>query len=239
MGKDICTVTVYDNWVKVADTLNTDQRGEFYTAIMHYALYGKVPKLSSPLDAFFALILPNIDKSNSRKQAGSNGGSKKQANRIANGVANGKQNDSKLGSKTISKTGSEEEVEVEEEVEEDDDNTAPGGANNPPKGDDDSGKLPLGARYPETVDEVLEIAGDVRCGEICTRKQAEEYFLARDTVNWVDGNRRSIAPNKVYGDLKRWLLRVKSQPPKREERWQQETGTLIKKLQPGRNERGL
>lgn len=62
-------------------------------------------------------------------------------------------------------------------------------------------------RYPENVDEVLEIAGDPRCAVRITREQAEAYFLARDTTDWIDACGRRITPGKVYGDLRRWALR--------------------------------
>lgn len=70
------TVTIFESFVKVADTLKEADQGKFYRAIMHYALYGEIPELESPLDAYFGLIKPIIDKSNSRKMAGKKGGEK-------------------------------------------------------------------------------------------------------------------------------------------------------------------
>lgn len=63
------------------------------------------------------------------------------------------------------------------------------------------------AWYPGSVDEVLEIAEDPRCAVKISRQQAEAYFLARDTADWVDACGRKIAPGKVFGDLRRWALR--------------------------------
>ena len=74
------------------------------------------------------------------------------------------------------------------------------------------GKSPSPARddYPQSVEDVLKIAEDPRCGMKCTHEQAEKYFITRDTRNWVDACGRKIRPGKVYGDLKRWLLRDQS-----------------------------
>ena len=65
-------------------------------------------------------------------------------------------------------------------------------------------------RYPQSVDEVLAIAEDPRCAVQITREQAEAYFLARDTADWIDAARRRISPGKIYGDLRRWALRDQS-----------------------------
>lgn len=61
--------------------------------------------------------------------------------------------------------------------------------------------------YPGSVDAVLAIASDPRCGMVVTREQAEAYFLARDTVDWVDAAGRKISAAKIHGDLRRWMLR--------------------------------
>ena len=66
--------------------------------------------------------------------------------------------------------------------------------------------------YPKTVDEVMAIAADPRCAVEITREQAEEYFLTRDTAEWVDAARRKIQPGKVYNDLKRWVFRARKDP---------------------------
>ena len=65
-------------------------------------------------------------------------------------------------------------------------------------------------QYPQSVDEVLAIAEDPRCAVQITREQAEAYFLARDTADWIDAARRRISPGKIYGDLRRWALRDQS-----------------------------
>jgi hypothetical protein len=100
--------------VQVADKLTDAQQGQFYHAIMHYALYGKKAKLSPPLDAFFIFVQPSIDKSNKRKNAGANGGkksSKTQAKR--------KQNTSKTQANPEQNiTKEKEKVKVKEKVKE-------------------------------------------------------------------------------------------------------------------------
>ena len=114
---NVFSVTIYDSWVKVADTLKDAQKGQFYTAIAHYALYGEEPKLKSPLDAYFALIRASIDTSNARKQAGSNGGKKSKAN----GKQNGKQNASKTQAKT--EANGKQNASIENENENENENT--------------------------------------------------------------------------------------------------------------------
>ena len=96
-------------------------------------------------------------------------------------------------------------------------------------------------KYPQSVDEVLEIAADPRCAEKCTHEQARDYFLARDTRNWVDARGRKINPGKVYGDLKIWLLRDAQTKRDREQsgdEWKQRTGTLAAPPKFDENERG-
>ena len=95
--------------------------------------------------------------------------------------------------------------------------------------------------YPQSVDDVLKIAADPRCAEKCTRKQAEAYFLARDTREWVDARGRQISPGKVYGDLKIWLQRDAQETRDRAQSggdWKQKTGTLAAPPQFDENERG-
>lgn len=60
--------------------------------------------------------------------------------------------------------------------------------------------------YPQSIDEVLEMAADPRCAVVMSRDQAEAYFLARDSVDWIDAAGRRIPPGKVYGDIRRWVL---------------------------------
>lgn len=66
-------------------------------------------------------------------------------------------------------------------------------------------EIPAG--YPKSVEEVMAIAADPRCAVEITREQAEAYFLARDTADWIDAARRKIQPGKVYGDLRRWVMK--------------------------------
>jgi hypothetical protein len=123
---NIKTVTIFESWVQVAETLNNEQKGEFYHAIMRYALYGEEPELTPPLDAFFSLVRPVIDKSNNRKIAGAKGGKNKQNS--SKTQAKFKQNASKTQAsdeanfkqafkQTIKQNASEEEEEEEEEEE--------------------------------------------------------------------------------------------------------------------------
>ena len=114
MASGIISVTVYENWVKVADTLKDSQKGQFYTAIAHYALYGEEPELPAPLDAFFELLRPSIDVSNARKQAGSIGGNLAKEKRDQDESKPGSKSGSKLGSKLGSKSGSNEKENVNE-----------------------------------------------------------------------------------------------------------------------------
>lgn len=66
----IDTVTIFRNWIEIADALNSDEeRGKFYHAICKYSIYGEVPKLDGLLGSFFMLMQPTIDKSNARKFA--------------------------------------------------------------------------------------------------------------------------------------------------------------------------
>lgn len=112
---NIKTVTIYESWITVAANLTDEQKGQFYDAIMRYALYGEEPELAFPLDSFFSLIKPNIDKSNNRKIAGANGG-KKSSKSQAKSDRKNKQTVSKTQAK-FKQTLTEEEVEEEEEVE--------------------------------------------------------------------------------------------------------------------------
>lgn len=61
--------------------------------------------------------------------------------------------------------------------------------------------------YPKSVEEVMAIAADPRCAVEISREQAEAYFLARDTADWIDAARRKIQPGKVYSDLRRWVMK--------------------------------
>ena len=78
------------------------------------------------------------------------------------------------------------------------------------------GKSPSPAHddYPQSVEDVLKVAEDPRCDMKCTYEQAEKFFITRDTRNWVDACGRKIRPDKVYGDLKCWLLRDQSDTKK-------------------------
>lgn len=104
MKSETKTVTVYESFVKAAQSLSDVQRGKFYHAIMLYSLYGEEPELDDKILVFFELIRPVLDKSKMRKTAGQIGG-KTQAKR--------KQNASKT-----EQNASDVEEEVEEEYKE-------------------------------------------------------------------------------------------------------------------------
>lgn len=106
MKTETKTVTVYESFVKAAQSLSDAQRGKFYHSIMLYSLYGEEPELDDRISVLFELIRPVLDKSKMRKTAGQIGG-KTQAKR--------KQNASKTEQNA---SDVEEEVEVEEEKKE-------------------------------------------------------------------------------------------------------------------------
>lgn len=60
--------------------------------------------------------------------------------------------------------------------------------------------------YPQSVDEVLEMAKDPRCACKITREQAEKYFLSRVRTDWVDGCNRKIHPGNIWADMRIWFL---------------------------------
>ena len=183
------TVTVFESFVAAAETLGDDaEKGRLYSAIMRYSLYGEEPTLDGIAAAFFELMKPNIDKSNCRRNARINGTNEEQ---------------------TGNKNGTNEEpcsgfaLPKEEEEEEEGENPARGaGAHTPAPA---HGEIPAG--YPKSVEEVMAIAADPRCAVEISREQAEAYFLARDTADWIDAARRKIQPGKVYGDLRRWVMK--------------------------------
>lgn len=82
----------------------------------------------------------------------------------------------------------------------------------PPVGGDNSAGTPAQENppapnfYPKSVDEVLKMAADPRCGCKISRKQAEKYFLARTAVDWYDVHNRKISAGNVWADMRRWFL---------------------------------
>ena len=189
------TVTVFESFVAAAETLGDDaEKGRLYSAIMRYSLYGEEPALDGIAAAFFELMKPNIDKSNCRRNARING---------------------TRGERTGNKNGTNEEPcsgfalpkEEDEEEEEEGENPARGaGAHTPAPAREE---IPAG--YPKSVEEVMAIAADPRCAVEISREQAEAYFLTRDTADWIDAARRKIQPGKVYGDLRRWVMKDRQQ----------------------------
>lgn len=185
------TVTVFESFVAAAETLGDDaEKGRLYSAIMRYSLYGEEPTLDGIAAAFFELMKPNIDKSNCRRNARING-------------TNEEQTGNKNGTNEEPCSGFALPKEEEEEEEEEGENPARGaGAHTPAHAREE---IPAG--YPKSVEEVMAIAADPRCAVEISREQAEAYFLARDTADWIDAARRKIQPGKVYGDLRRWVMK--------------------------------
>ena len=58
--------------------------------------------------------------------------------------------------------------------------------------------------YPETVDDVLQIAEKAGCA--ISQEEAERYFVCRMSANWVDAAGRKIAVSRLGFDVKRWVL---------------------------------
>ena len=189
------TVTVFESFVAAAETLGDDaEKGRLYSAIMRYSLYGEEPALDGIAAAFFELMKPNIDKSNCRRNARING-------------TNEEQTGNKNGTNEEPCSGFALPKDEEEEEEEEGENPARGaGAHTPAHA---HGEIPAG--YPKSVEEVMEIAADPRCAVEISREQAEAYFLTRDTADWIDAARRKIQPGKVYGDLRRWVMKDRQQ----------------------------
>lgn len=185
------TVTVFESFVAAAETLGDDaEKGRLYSAIMRYSLYGEEPALDGIAAAFFELMKPNIDKSNCRRNARING-------------TNEEQTGNKNGTNEEPCSGFALPKEEDEEEEEEGENPARGaGAHTPAPAREE---IPAG--YPKSVEEVMAIAADPRCAVEISREQAEAYFLARDTADWIDAARRKIQPGKVYGDLRRWVMK--------------------------------
>lgn len=182
------TVTVFESFVAAAETLGDDaEKGRLYSAIMRYSLYGEEPALDGIAAAFFELMKPNIDKSNCRRNARINGTNEEQT-----GNKNG------TNEEPCSGFALHKEEDEEEEEEEEGENPARGAGTHTHEEN---------RWYPKTVDEVMAIAADPRCAVEISREQAEAYFLARDTADWIDAARRKIQPGKVYGDLRRWVMK--------------------------------
>jgi hypothetical protein len=67
-------------------------------------------------------------------------------------------------------------------------------------------KPTLSPKYPESVDEVLEIAAMPQCAARITLEDAERYFVTRMSTDWVDAAGRKIAPEGIIWDLKKWEM---------------------------------
>lgn len=62
---------------------------------------------------------------------------------------------------------------------------------------------PIIGEYPETVEDVIRIAGDA--GVIMPLDEAEKYLTFREASDWVDAQRRTIKPSRVRADIKKWM----------------------------------
>ncbi len=67
-------------------------------------------------------------------------------------------------------------------------------------------KPTLSQNYPESVEEVLEIASQPQCAARISREEAERYFVTRMASGWVDAAGRKIAPEGIIWDLKKWEM---------------------------------
>jgi hypothetical protein len=79
--------------------------------------------------------------------------------------------------------------------------------NNIPVGDIKNTRTRTRGKYPESVQEILDIAEQPTCGVRITEKQARIYLLNRSSVDWVDAAGRTIKPERVSADLQKWMLR--------------------------------
>lgn len=74
--------------------------------------------------------------------------------------------------------------------------------------------LSVSFSYPETVEDVLQIADKAGC--VISRDEAQRYFICRMSADWVDAAGRKIAASRLGYDLKRWVLNAqktqKNQP---------------------------
>jgi hypothetical protein len=96
-------------------------------------------------------------------------------------------------------------------------------------------------RFPESVDEVIELAD--RAGAVCTPEQAALYLAKRQATGWLDRNGRPI--RHLGADVKAWLLTFDQIRKDEEKRrgggadWKAATGTLAAPPKFAKNERGL
>ena len=110
---------------------------------------------------------------------------------------------------------------------------------------DDGGAADAGGghapRFPESVDEVIELAD--RAGAVCSPDQAALYLAKRQATGWLDRNGRPI--RHLGADVKAWLLtfdQIRKDDEKRRgggADWKAATGTLAAPPKFAKNERGL
>ena len=190
MSEELKSVTIYATFVEAIDGVckNDAEKGKMYSAVVRYALFGEEPKLTSVLLAVFSLMKPAIDKSKMRKING----------------AKRKQNESKTD---FCSTNNEEAKENQNESDIYlNDNTSTSSSS--------SNSLSVSFSYPETVEDVLQIADKAGC--VISRDEAQRYFICRMSADWVDAAGRKIAASRLGYDLKRWVLNAqktqKNQP---------------------------
>lgn len=70
----------------------------------------------------------------------------------------------------------------------------------------ENSRPPAKDRYPQSIEEIMSIAGQPTCAMPITREQAEAYYLNRASADWIDAARRKITPGNIPLDLKKWLL---------------------------------
>ena len=198
--EEVRYVTIFESFVRVADTLNDAEQGRLYRAITHYALDGEEPKLDTKLNAFFTLMKPVLDKSIARKAAGKKGG-KSKANSEANEVANHQANvQANSEANEVAKTYMDSYIGEEE-------GKGEGKEKNILK--KENSEIAKKSEFPKTVKEVLDLARSPQIGVPMSEKMAEDYLMARLSTDWIDGAGRAI--RNVGFDIKRWYLRSEQQ----------------------------
>ena len=87
-------VTIQKSWIEAAGSLPDDrERGQFFTAICHYALSGEVLPLTGTGKIYFELIKNEIAKSQKRRIAQEKSSAKRAENSLQNSLQNDLQND--------------------------------------------------------------------------------------------------------------------------------------------------
>ncbi|MBQ7695927.1 MAG: hypothetical protein IJT50_12490 [Lentisphaeria bacterium] len=184
-------------WIECLRELDSGDRWAMIEAIGAYASRGEAPKFAGAMAALWVEFRRQIDfdvqryaeicrRNRENGQKGGRPSKNPEKPRKPSGIFENPENPEKP----------DKDKDNDKDKDEDEDEEREGDSLSPARDD-----------YPQSVEDVLKIAEDPRCGMECTSEQAEKYFVTRDTANWVDACGRRIRPGKVYGDLKRWLLR--------------------------------